>query len=73
MDDSVIIRDVSCHEVQENLAATDVAMLTSLVVYDEALPYAEENNELILPPNLKTSISPPTTIVTPTNRKSTVP
>ena len=45
MEDSVIIRDVSCHEVKENVAAADVAMSASLVVYDKELPYAEENND----------------------------
>ena len=45
MEDSVIIRDISPrHEVQKNVAAApDVAMLASLVVYDEEVFYAEEN------------------------------
>ena len=45
MEDSVIIRDVSCHEVEENIAAPDVAMSASLEVYDKELSYVEENND----------------------------
>jgi hypothetical protein len=45
MNDSVIIRDVSRHEVEETVAAPDVSMSVSLVVYDEELSYAEENND----------------------------
>ena len=44
MKDSVIIRDVSCHEVHENVAP-HVAMSESPVVYDKELSYAEENND----------------------------
>ena len=56
MKDSVIIRDVSRHEghdttdpnimpFKKNVAAPDVAMSASLVMYDKELSYAEDNND----------------------------
>jgi hypothetical protein len=54
IEDSVVIRDVSRHEVhdaaypnmpfEENVAAPDVATSASLVVYDKELSHAEENS-----------------------------